>query len=165
MTHFDNSHSVWNGRKKCPFFEVWVSHVLMQNADIWNFHGSLTLNNGKPIWYSKSLWYAIVSNIINLFVLFGTREKIPLFEVWVWSVLTQNSDIWNFLHSPTLNIGKLIWYFKRPLYAIVSNMTHFFIMFGMSKKWPFLNYGFHLYCGKIKTFVIFTAHWLWIVGN
>ena len=26
------------------FFEVWVSPVLMQNPDIWNFHRSLTLN-------------------------------------------------------------------------------------------------------------------------
>ena len=48
MTHFDNSHSVWNERKM-PFFEVWVSPVLMQNPDVWNFHGSLTSNNGKLI--------------------------------------------------------------------------------------------------------------------
>ena len=35
MTHFDNSHSVWNERK-IPFFEVWVSPVLMQNPRIWH---------------------------------------------------------------------------------------------------------------------------------
>ena len=30
-------------------FEICVSPVLMQNEDIWNFHGSLTLNKGKLI--------------------------------------------------------------------------------------------------------------------
>ena len=30
-------------------FELCVSPVLMQNEDIWNFHGSLTLNTGKLI--------------------------------------------------------------------------------------------------------------------
>ena len=42
-----------------PFREVWVSPVLMQNSGIWNFHGSLTLNNGKLIGYFKNLWYDI----------------------------------------------------------------------------------------------------------
>ena len=28
-------------------FELCVSLALMQNEDIWNFHGSLTLNKGK----------------------------------------------------------------------------------------------------------------------
>ena len=46
MTHFVNFHAVWNERKNA-LFEVWVSLVLMQNPDIWNFHGSLTLNNGN----------------------------------------------------------------------------------------------------------------------
>ena len=58
MTHFDNSHSVWNDIKM-PFFEVWVSPVLMQNPGIWNFHGSLILKNGKLISYFKNLWYDI----------------------------------------------------------------------------------------------------------
>ena len=83
--------------------------------------------------------------MIYFFVLFGMREKMPLFEVWVSLVLTQNRDIWTFHHSPTLNIGKRIGYFRNPWYAIVSNMTHFFILFGMREKWPFVNYGFHLY--------------------
>ena len=61
MTHF--FYSVWN-EKKMTFFELCVSSVLTQNEDIWNFHGSLTLNNGKLIWYSGSLWYAIVSNVL-----------------------------------------------------------------------------------------------------
>ena len=30
-------------------FELCVSLVLTQNEDIWNFHGSLTLNIGKLI--------------------------------------------------------------------------------------------------------------------
>ena len=31
------------------FFEVFVSLVLMPNPGILNFHGSLTLNNGKLV--------------------------------------------------------------------------------------------------------------------
>ena len=41
-------------------FELCVSPVLMQNEDIWDFHGSPTLNKGKLIGYFGSLWYAIV---------------------------------------------------------------------------------------------------------
>ena len=41
------------------------SPVLTQNEDILNFHGSLTLNKGKLIWYSGSVWYVIVSNMTN----------------------------------------------------------------------------------------------------
>ena len=41
------------------FFEIWVSPVLMQNPGIWNFHGSLTLTNGKLIRYFKSLRFDI----------------------------------------------------------------------------------------------------------
>ena len=40
-------HSVWNEKMSC--FELFVSSVLMQTEDIWNFHGSLTLNKGKLI--------------------------------------------------------------------------------------------------------------------
>ena len=28
-------------REKMAFFEVWVSRVLMQNPEVWNFHGSI----------------------------------------------------------------------------------------------------------------------------
>ena len=67
------------------------------------------------------------------------------FELCVSPVLTQNEDIWNFHSSLTLNKGKLIGYFGSLSYAIVSNMTHFVILSGMKKKWPVLNYVFHLY--------------------
>ena len=50
------------------------------------------------------------------------------------SVLMENEDILNFHGSPTLNKGKVIGYSGNLLYAIVSNMTHFFILFGMRKK-------------------------------
>ena len=36
-------------REKMPFFEVRFSTVLTQNPDIWNFHGSSTLNIDKLI--------------------------------------------------------------------------------------------------------------------
>ena len=50
-------------------FELCVSSVLAQNEDIWNFHSSMTLNNGKLISYSESLWYAIVSNMAHFVIL------------------------------------------------------------------------------------------------
>ena len=65
MTNF--FHSVWNEKKKMVCFELSVSSVLTENGDIWNFHSSLTLNNGKLIGYSGSLWYAIVSNMTQFY--------------------------------------------------------------------------------------------------
>ena len=47
--------------------ELCVSSLLTQNEDIWNFHGSLTLNKGKLISYSESFWYAIVSNMTHFY--------------------------------------------------------------------------------------------------
>ena len=125
MTHF--FHSVWN-EKKMTFFELCVSSVLTQNEDIWNFHGSLTLHNGKLIWYSRSLWYAIVSNMTHFFHSVWNEKKMTFFELCFSSVLTQNEDIWNFHGSLTLNNGKLIWYSGSLWYAIVSNVLIFTIM-------------------------------------
>ena len=48
-------------------FELSVLSVLTENEDIWNFHSSLTLNKGKLICYSGSLWYAIVSNMTHFY--------------------------------------------------------------------------------------------------
>ena len=89
-------------------FELCVSSVLTQNEDIWNCHSSLTLNKGKLISYSGSLWYAIMSNMTDFFILFGMREKMSYFEPCVSSELTQNEEIWNFHCSLTLIKGKLI---------------------------------------------------------
>ena len=66
------------------------------------------LNNRKLVWYFKSLWYAVVSNMTHFYILFGMREKMPFLEQCVSPVLTQNQDIWNFYGSLTLNNGKLI---------------------------------------------------------
>ena len=41
-------HSLWN-EKKMTCFGLCVAPVLTQKEDIWNFHGSLTLNKGKLI--------------------------------------------------------------------------------------------------------------------
>ena len=90
----------------------------MQNLDIWNFHSSLALNDGKLIGYFKSLWYAIVSNMTHFYILFGMREKLPFFELRVLPVPTRNQDIWNFYGSLTLNNGKLICYLRRPYYCV-----------------------------------------------
>ena len=48
-------------------FELCVSPALTQNEDIWNFHGSVTLNKGKLIYYFGRLWYAIVSNMTHFY--------------------------------------------------------------------------------------------------
>ena len=104
MTHFV---ILFEMRKEMACFELCVSSVLTQNEDIWNFHGSLTLNNGKLIRYSGSLWYAIVSNITHFCSFCLEWKKMACFELCVSSVLTQNEDIWNFHGSPTLNKGKL----------------------------------------------------------
>ena len=93
------------------------------------------------------------------------RETNVCFELCVTPVLTQNPDIRNFHGSLTLNNGKLIRYFRSPWYAIVSNMTHFFIQFAMREKKPFLNYVFYLYWRKINAFRIFMGQWLQINGN
>ena len=98
MTHFV---ILFGMRKKMACFELCVSSVLTQNEDIWNFHGSLTLNKGKLIEYFGSLWYAIVSNMTHFVILFGMRKKMACFELCVSPVLTQNEDIWNFHGSPT----------------------------------------------------------------
>ena len=64
------------------------------------------------------------------------------FELCVSPVLTQNQHIWNIHDSLTLNNGKLIGYFTNSSYAIVSNMTLFFILFGMREKGLFLTLCF-----------------------
>ena len=51
-------------------------------------------------------------------------EKMTCFELCVSPVLVQNEDIWNFHDLLSLNKGKLIRYFRRSWYAIVSNFDH-----------------------------------------
>ena len=126
------------------YFELCGSSVLTQNEEIWNFHGSLILNKGKLLAYSGSLLYGIVSNMTHFFILFRMRKN-GYFELCALSVLTQNEEIWNFHSSLIFNKGKLIVYSGSLWYAIMSNMTHFSILFGMRKKWRILNYVLHLY--------------------
>ena len=67
---------------------------------------------------------------------FGMREKWPVLNC-VSPVLMQNLDIWNFHSSLALNNEKLVRYFKSFWHAIASNMTHFYIQFGMRENMPF----------------------------
>ena len=80
-------------REKIACFELCVTPVLTQNPDIWNFLGSLTLNNGKLVGYFRSPWYAIVSNMDHFFIQCGMREKMAFFKLFVLPVLTQNEEI------------------------------------------------------------------------
>ena len=70
-------------------FELCVLSVLTQNEDIWNFHGSLTLNKGKLIRYFGSLWYATVKYDSFCHSVWN-EEKMACFELCVSPVLTQN---------------------------------------------------------------------------
>ena len=49
-------------------------------------------------------------------------------------LLTQIQQVKNFDSSLTLNNGKLTSYSKGLCYAIMLNITHFFILFGMEKN-------------------------------
>ena len=146
MTHFLIPFGV---REKKWLVLNYVSPVLMQNLNIWNFHSSLALNNGKLVWYCKSLWYAIVSNMTHFYILFGMREKMAFVELCVSPVLTQNEDIWNFYGSLTLNNGKLIWYFRSPWYAIVSNRLIFSFCLAWEKNCLFWTMDFT--CTKARS--------------
>ena len=73
VKHCSFSHSIWH-EKKWPGLNC-VSPVLMQNLDIRNFYSLHALNNGKLVGYSKSLWYAIVSNMTHFHILLGMRKN------------------------------------------------------------------------------------------
>ena len=49
MSKTTNFHILFGMKEKMACFELCVSPILRQNQDIWNFHGSLTLNNGKIV--------------------------------------------------------------------------------------------------------------------
>ena len=146
-------------RKKLGSFEICASPVLTQNEDKWNFHSSLTLSNGKPLWEATGM---PLCQIWFIFSFCLEWEKKWYFELHISLVLTQNEDIWVFHSSLISNKGKLIKNFRSPWYVILSNMTYFFSPFGIRRKCPVWNYVFHLYWHKMKTFGIFMAHWLWI---
>ena len=121
-------------RRDCAFFELYVLLLPIQNQDIWNFYGSLTLNEGKLISYFGNPWYAIVLNRSHFLILCSMKERLYLFELYMLLVPTQNQDIWNFYSSLTLNKGKLIWFFGSLWYAIVLNRSHFLILCSMKEK-------------------------------
>ena len=95
-----------------------------------------------------------VKHIVQNWPLFSLIPNRRPVELCVSPVLTQNEDIWNFHGSLTLNKGKLIRYFRKPWYAIVSNMTHFFIMFGKGEKIPLVFQNKLFLCRKIPFFPI-----------
>ena len=146
-----------------PFF----NYFTYTNEKSWylEFHSSLTMNNGTLlIWYFRSHLYVIVSNMTHFLIPFVMeKKKWPVLNCFICT--DTKSRHLEFHSLLALNSGKLVWYFKSLWYAIVSNMIHFYILFSMREKNGLFNYVFHLYWCKIKTFVIFTARWLWIMGN
>ena len=158
-------HSVWN-EKNMACFELCVSPVLTQNEDIWNFHGSLTLNIGKLIWYFGSLLYAIVSNMTHFCSFCLEWEKYGLFWTMCFTCIDAKWRHLEFSRLTDFEYWETNLIFWKPLVChCVKYDSFLFILFGMRKIWPVLNYVFHLYWRKMKTFGIFTAHWLWILGN
>ena len=105
MTDFVSQFGI---REKKACFDPHVSPVLMENEDIWNFHGSLTLNKRKLICDFRSPWYAIVSNMTHFFHSVWHEKKMTCFELCASPVLTQKQHILNFHGSLTLNDGKII---------------------------------------------------------
>ena len=139
--------------------------ILMQNEDIWNFHGSLTLNKGKGIWYSGRLWYPIASNMTNFFHSFQKKEKLPVldyrFHLYWGKMKTFGIFMahWLWIKGNWFDILEAFGMLLCQIWLILS------FCLGWGKEWPVLNYMFHLYWRKMKTFGIFTAHWLWIMEN
>ena len=101
MTHFS---TVWNERNNGFFNYVFHLYWRKMETNFWeknwpvlnyvfhlywskintlyNFHGSLSLNKWKLIWYSGSLWYAIVSIMTHvddnaLFVCIIGKSNVP----------------------------------------------------------------------------------------
>ena len=151
--------------KKSACFGLYVSLVLMQNEDIGNFHGSLTLNKGKLTWYSGSLWYAIVSNMTQFFHSVWNEKKWPVLnyvfhQYWrkmkTFGIFTAH---WLWIKGNWLDSLEA---FGMPLCQIWLILS---FCLGWENKWPVLNYVFHLYWRKMKTFGIFMAHWLWMMEN
>ena len=101
------------------FSAVSVQPVLTQNQDISNFHGSLTLINGKLISYFRSPWYLILSIGLIFLRCICMGEKCP-FTLSVQHLLTQHDIIWNFHGLLTLHDGKLISH-----YTILWYQCHF----------------------------------------
>ena len=119
-------------REKMSLFEVWVSPVLAQKLDIWNFDGSLALNNGKLVWYLRSplcqVW------LIFTFCL-PWQKKRPVFNCYS-PVVRQNQNIWNFHRSLTLINGKLIDILK-PLVCHCVKYDSFFHSVWQKRKMAF----------------------------
>ena len=81
--------------------------ISTQNQDIFNFYGSLTLYNGKLIFYFGSPCHAIVLNRNHFLILCSMKERLCFFELYVLLVPTQNQDTSNFYGSFALSNGKL----------------------------------------------------------
>ena len=64
---------------KLCLYELWLLPAPTENRDIWNFYGSVTLNNGKLTGYFEITWYAILWNRSHFLILCIMKEKLCLF--------------------------------------------------------------------------------------
>ena len=97
----------------------------------------------KHAWFHASLTNLYRQKIITQNPEFSWQgipsfQRVPRYHYGLYrtvsSIPMKNPNIWNFRCSLTTNNETLIWYFRNPCYAIVSNMTHFLILFGMREK-------------------------------
>ena len=118
-----------------PFLN-YVCHLYKKNQDIWNFYGSLILNNGKLIGYFGSPWYAIVLNRSHFLILCSMKGEIAPFLNYTCYLYQDKIKTFGIFtaHCMTLNNGKLIRYFRCPFYAIVLNRSHFLILCSMKER-------------------------------
>ena len=171
------SKSVSHKNSKCRHFvSVQIKHIV-QNRPFFcyskqNEKVSHIWHDGIPKASRISNWFPFIQSqwavkIPNVFISHQYRwNTVPSRPYWVFvaPVLMQN-DIWNFRGSLTLSKGKPIWYSESLWCPIISKMTHFSFFSSERIKLPVLDYVFHLYWHKMKTFGIFMPHWLWIKGN
>ena len=113
-------------KRNSAVFELQVLPVLTQNQDIWNFYGSLTLNNGNLVGYFGNPWYAILFNRSHFLIFCSIEENICLFLTIGITCTNTKSRHLEFLRLTDLKKEKLIGYFGSPWYAILLNRSHVF---------------------------------------
>ena len=101
MSSFCISIGETHGAKRAILF---VSSVLTQNNDIWNFAAHWLWIKANQFDILETFGIPLYQ-MTHFFILFEWEKKIACFGLSVSLVLTQNEDIWNFHGLLTLKIG------------------------------------------------------------